>query len=281
MKEKLKKHLKWKNLGWVCLIVIVAILGGKSWQHTRICQAVDDAIEAKEYNLAREKLKELPWQESKEAYRYIDYRAKLDETDDVIELYNTVWLFSGDETCLYGAELKALHDDLLPKYKAAYPAHLEEVKRQQEQEKIEREKEYKEKLKSSIPCEGMPEKYISGTAMGRPGKIKELKVHASKGTFPYGTEYNWYSSGKVVLRVTCVGGEVSRVEKFDVNDYWDKFEKQTYSTQKNITSGSTANSHIDEFYDAQDYDDPEDFYYENEDDFYDFEDAEDYWEDYH
>jgi hypothetical protein len=31
---------------------------------------------------------------------------------------------------------------------------------------------------------------------------------------------------------------------------------------------------------VQDYDDPEDFYYDNEDEFEDYDDAEDYWEDY-
>lgn len=33
----------------------------------------------------------------------------------------------------------------------------------------------------------------------------------------------------------------------------------------------------DDLYDVYDYDDPEDFYYDNEDDFEGYEDAEDYW----
>ena len=36
-----------------------------------------------------------------------------------------------------------------------------------------------------------------------------------------------------------------------------------------------------DYYDTKDYDDPEDFYYDYEDDFEDYEDAEDYWEEYH
>ena len=33
-------------------------------------------------------------------------------------------------------------------------------------------------------------------------------------------------------------------------------------------------------YDAKDYDDPEDFYYDHPDDFFGYEDAEDYWDEY-
>ena len=36
-----------------------------------------------------------------------------------------------------------------------------------------------------------------------------------------------------------------------------------------------------DYYDTDQYDDPEDFYYDYEDDFEDYEDAEDYWEEYH
>lgn len=47
---------------------------------------------------------------------------------------------------------------------------------------------------------------------------------------------------------------------------------------KNPTPAPTAKPKQDDFYDVYDYDDPEDFYYDNEDDFDSYEDAEDYYD---
>jgi len=61
------------------------------------------------------------------------------------------------------------------------------------------------------------------------------------------------------------------------------------SSGKSGTSGSGSSSGKSgkssgkgfDYYDAYKYDDPEDFWYDYEDDFEDYEDAEDYWEEYH
>ncbi len=50
------------------------------------------------------------------------------------------------------------------------------------------------------------------------------------------------------------------------------------STPKRSSTTTTANK--DDPYNAGDYSDPDDFYFDHYDDFWDFEDAEDYWEDY-
>lgn len=48
---------------------------------------------------------------------------------------------------------------------------------------------------------------------------------------------------------------------------------------KNQTTNPSPTPKRDDFYDVYDYDDPEDFYYDNEDDFDSYEDAEDYYDD--
>ena len=54
--------------------------------------------------------------------------------------------------------------------------------------------------------------------------------------------------------------------------------KQT-TKKKTTTKKKVATSQKDDPYDVYDYDDPEDFYYDNYDEFFDYEDAEDYFYD--
>lgn len=75
-----------------------------------------------------------------------------------------------------------------------------------------------------------------------------------------------------------------------IEDYTKKPKKTTYFTdtensgekeKKKSGSAGTYSYIYEDPYDVEDYDDPEDFYFDNEDEFEDIEDAEDYWEMYH
>jgi hypothetical protein len=71
--------------------------------------------------------------------------------------------------------------------------------------------------------------------------------------------------------------------------YTHSYKSSTYSTSRKTAgsytssrknSSSSSKTYSDP-YDVQDYDDPEDFYYDNYDDFDGYEDAEDYWDENH
>ena len=75
-----------------------------------------------------------------------------------------------------------------------------------------------------------------------------------------------------------------------IADYTKKPKKITYFTdtedsgakeRKKSGTTKTYSYTYEDPYDVEDYDDPEDFYFDNEDVFEDIEDAEDYWEMYH
>ena len=67
----------------------------------------------------------------------------------------------------------------------------------------------------------------------------------------------------------CRNGRVSSVVEF---------VSSTTSGKKTYRGNISRNNDRKDMYDVQDYDDPEDFYYDHADEFDDIQDAEDYWE---
>ena len=124
----------------------------------------------------------------------------------------------------------------------------------------------------------------------------------------------WYLDGLKFKYLTLKQEEELQIEEFqkEVNDAYDVWKKEEYeeeerkkrememeadrilkdlniqeedtNTDRSCGSSYRRNTYqpaytYDDLYDVYDYDDPEDFYYDNEDDFDGYEDAEDYWED--
>ncbi len=164
-------------------------------------------------------------------------------------------------------------------FKPQYDEFLEEQKRRDEELKRElaeiRRKRYEE-LKTKIPYEGMDEAYIDKTIMGKRHKIDV--------TSKYGyTKYYWYTnSGDIMLIVTCKGGKVTSVSRYGWGYYWtDDIKpiwngKNPYKNKKSSSSKKKSDP-----YNVYDYSDPEDFYYDNYDDFWEYEEAEDYFNEHH
>lgn len=124
----------------------------------------------------------------------------------------------------------------------------------------------------------------------------------------------WYLDGIKFKYLTSKQEEELQIEEFqkEVNDAYDVWKQEEYEEEErkkkememeadrilkdlNIQEEDTNKDRsyvgsyrrniyqptytYDDLYDVYDYDDPEDFYYDNEDDFDGYEDAEDYWED--
>ena len=138
-----------------------------------------------------------------------------------------------------------------------------------EKNKIEDEKErhIKETLSNELPYEGLNEEYINYTSLGH---------YTTKEEKAYYTAYTWYEddiedSKHLLCKVEVVRKELS-TERYvsEVYLYGElNPSKPSYSSKPSSSS--------DDDYDIDDYGDPEDFYYENYDDFLDYYDAEDYY----
>ena len=124
----------------------------------------------------------------------------------------------------------------------------------------------------------------------------------------------WYLGGIKFKYLTSKQEEELQIEEFqkEVNDAYDVWKQEEYEEEErkkrememeadrilkdlniqeedpgsDCSCGGSYRKNIyqpaytcDDLYDVYDYDDPEDFYYDNEDEFDGYEDAEDYWED--
>ena len=159
--------------------------------------------------------------------------------------------------------------------------YAEEMKRVKEDTEVQyekymaqKEKEEEEKMrKKDEPYKGMKEKYINITLLGR-AKEKRTEHYwrdtPGKRTQDIQYRYMWYNSnGTKKFMAVCRNGRVSSVVEF----------VPSTASRKNSYSGNTSrNNTRKDMYDVQDYDDPEDFYYDHADEFDDIQDAEDYWE---
>ncbi len=137
---------------------------------------------------------------------------------------------------------------------------------QEKRIEAENERRVKAELSNELPYEGLNEEYINYTSLGH---------YTTKEEKEYYTAYAWYEndiedSKHLLCRVRVVRKELS-TERYvsEVHLYGDlNPSSPSYSSKPNSSSDN---------YDIDDYGDPEDFYYENYDDFLDYYDAEDYY----
>lgn len=173
-------------------------------------------------------------------------------------------------------------------FKPQYDEFLAEERRKAEEAKIEQQKqeqEYIAGLKNKIPYEGMSEKYINLTSAGYAGKHDSEYVKGWGSDPGYNSDkYYWYANnGKdIVLIVKCKDRKVTDVTKYFEWVYWTSDGMPNFgATKPKTTTKSSSSKKKEDPYDVYDYSDPEDFYYDNYDDFWDCEDAEDYFNEHH
>lgn len=135
-------------------------------------------------------------------------------------------------------------------------------------------------IKNNIPYEGLDEDYINSTLIGTADRHTDKYIQPTKSHPGYYKDYySWYAdNGKdVVLIVECKNGVVTRVSKYYTGLYWTEDGLPNFGAQKPKPSKTPTPPKKEDPYNVYDYTDPEDFYYDNYDDFWDYEDAEDYF----
>ncbi len=131
----------------------------------------------------------------------------------------------------------------------------------------------------SVPYVGMPESKINSTSLGRASSEVRHNNEMIGGQVYVANLYDFKRNGVTIFTARCVQGKVIQV--------WDDRDRVT-SSSSGTSSGSSSKSKStsseadtpSDPYNVYDYDDPDDFYYDNYDDFDGYEDAEDYWYDH-
>jgi len=148
----------------------------------------------------------------------------------------------------------------------------EQKKKEKEEQAAAKEKSFLESLSKKVPYVGMSETYISKTSLGEPSSTVRHNTEMISGQAYTANLYDFKSGNTTIFTARCVQGKVIRV--------WDNRDKVSSgnSSSSSGSSSKSSSSSKDE-YNASDYDDPEEFYYDHYDDFDGYEDAEAYWED--
>ncbi|MCD7743834.1 MAG: hypothetical protein LUI13_00830 [Lachnospiraceae bacterium] len=208
---------------------------------------------------------------------------------DLTSAYETV---SSLEMEYAGSAIQTELDAFKAQVSEEYDLYLEEkaiaeseaqVQREKEaaERAAEKEKSFLESLKKKVPYVGLAEEYIGKTALGAPSSTVRHNTEMVNGKAYTANLYDFKSGNKTIFTARCVQGEVIQV--------WDKrnstssgsssSSSSSGSSSKKGLGGSSGSSSGSDEYNASDYDDPEEFYYDHYDDFDGYEDAEVYWED--
>ena len=181
-------------------------------------------------------------------------------------------------------EIKKFREEFEPQYAELVEKDRKEIEAVGIKHEKE-EKEYLAELKNKIPYEGMYIGYIHATAAGEADK-HTTRYMPGKDNRPddYLDKYYWYADdGKsIVLIVECEYDFVTKVTKYFEGVYWTSEGTPNFgATKPKKTTKKYYETEDDDPYNVNDYSDPEDFYYDNYDDFWEYEEAEDYYNRYH
>ncbi|MCH5304001.1 MAG: hypothetical protein J1E41_03980 [Ruminococcus sp.] len=120
-----------------------------------------------------------------------------------------------------------------------------------------------------VPYVGMSESKISDTSLGSPSSNVRHNYQVKNGEQYLANLYDFYQDGACVFTARCVQGRVTQV--------WDSRDNPVAPYKSHRSKSSSSKSKTSDPYNAKDYYDADDFYYDNYDDFWDYEDAEDYY----
>ena len=169
----------------------------------------------------------------------------------------------------YSGELSEEIKKFKADFKPQYDDYLAERERIDEQERQKQLQETKERLKNTIPYEGMSESYIDLTAIGKHHAYESSVIGKGKRNEHIEHEYKWMTnSGKTILIVDCEDGVVESVYKYWEDKYWTADGKPIYSgTRSGYSSSSSGKKKVynDDSYNVNDYYDAEDYFDENRD----------------
>lgn len=209
-------------------------------------------------------------------YAYAMAQAEYNSEDRNMDTVNEYLKCIPDE---YSGELSEEIKTFKGNFKPQYDEFLAEKKREAEEQRLqraERNRQYYAELRNKIPYKGMRESDINKTIMGR---YHEIDTDSKYGD----TKYYWRTNyGEIMLIVTCKEGKVTSVSRYGWGYFWTEDIKPIWNgTNPYKNKKSSSSKKKEDPYDVNDYSDPEDFYYDNYDDFWDYEDAEDYFNEHH
>lgn len=148
--------------------------------------------------------------------------------------------------------------------------------------KTQRINEAKEFYRNIEPYKGMSEDYINLTSFGK-ANVVDTSNYKDYLTFHNKDEYKkyiWkYPDGSIKAEATVRYWDNQHNRSTDGYISYITFYDQPIPTKSNYNYSSTKSKSKD-YYNVEDYSDPEDFYYDYEDDFDDYYDAEDYYYDH-
>ena len=144
------------------------------------------------------------------------------------------------------------------------------------EEKDKEKRKYENKVKNGVPFVGMYEKDIDNTKLGTHTSVENQYLNSQNKEdkkIVYAKEYYFKDGDFIIFSAKCVNGMVTWVT--DNREKYDEYLKAKKNANKNYHSGS-----YNPYDSMDDYDDPEDYYYDNMDEYDDYGDAEDDWDDY-
>ena len=174
------------------------------------------------------------------------------------------WLADSLDFKYQTAEQQEETDVFISKIEQKYDGYLET-------KKAEEKKAYEAKIRTGVPFVGMSEQDIAKTSLGTPSPDVRHNNECINGEQYTANLYDFYNGSYIVFTARCVQGKVTEV--------WDYRDDPVPTSSKSKKLESSTKKQSDP-YNASDYSDPEDFYYDNEDDFWDYEEAEDYYYEY-
>lgn len=298
--------MKNKITAIIVIVLICATIGlGIYWSHYIVESSYNEAITLTQDNKYEEAISKLKTANSNKNFendlkRYITYDIKPEGRyyRDSWTIYPFILAMQEYTTDKDIGEVKR-YLDLIPEsysgdlnkeindFRVAIAPEVAEYDAEQarkaEEARIAMEKAHQEfmaELRTKLPYEGMSEDYIDSTMMGKHDKFIP---DDDNDDFVYNLYYWDTNSGDTLLAVTCINGKVDHVSKYGIGYFWTADGKPNYNGKNPYTSSSykSKKKPYDDPYDVNEYSDPEDFYYDNYDDFWDYEEAEDYYNSYH
>lgn len=127
---------------------------------------------------------------------------------------------------------------------------------------------YESRIRNGVPYIGMSESRIGDTSLGAPSVDVRHNYECIGGEQYLANLYDFERNGRTVFCARCVRGIVTEV--------WDDRDRDTSRPPYR----PSVDDDDDDPYNAGDYSDEEDFYYDHYDDFFDYYDAEEYYDEH-
>lgn len=238
------------------LVIGFAIKGIQSYNNTADYRQAIEYIMNDDYEQAKELLYPYKTTYYKDAYALYKYCNACQEYD------------KGHLTSAYDDVISLYFKYLNTSQRDHIRNKIDEIEKAYDDRPVTTTKEYTTS-KPSIPYVGMSESMISSTGLGTPSSTVRHNTQMVKGEVHKTNLYDFYNGKQRIFTARCIDGKVTEV--------WDDRNATTtcynYTTNRNKTTTDP--------YNANQYSNEDDFYYDHYDDFYDYYDAEDYYNEHH